>query len=47
MKPIAQLSLAGLRRRRQHLLTMPITAKRVQQLREIDQRMAALQGPRP
>lgn len=38
MKPIAQLSASGLRKRRKHLLSMPLTPERTAQVRQIEAR---------
>lgn len=39
MKPIEQLSESGLRKRRKHLMSMPLTPERTAQIRQIDQRL--------
>lgn len=38
MKPIEQLSESGLRKRRKHLLSMPLTPERTAQIRQIEAR---------
>lgn len=38
MKPIDQLSASGLRKRRKHILTMPLTPERTDQIRAIERR---------
>lgn len=47
MKPIEQLSQVGLRKRRKHLMSMPLTGERSQLIQQIDTRLTEQVTPLP